>query len=62
MAMTDAGWSRPDGAPAGPVGAAPVRSRGPELAEYVENLSEALADHELRELERRGLHVQPEVF
>ena len=59
MAMTDAGWARPDGAP---VGAAPVRSRGPELAEYVENLSEALADHELRELERRGLHLQPEVF
>ncbi len=62
MAMTDPGWARPDGAPAGPAGTPPIRSRGPELAEYVENLSEALADHRQRELERRGLHVQPEVF
>ena len=62
LVTAGAGWARPNGARPGAEGAAPLRSRGPELAEYVENLSEALAELHLGELERRGRHLQPEVF
>jgi|GEM_PF-6134792 len=46
---------RPQGPPR------PLRSRGPETAEHIGELADALADYHLTQQERRGLN-QPEVF
>ncbi len=40
----------------------PEQSRGPQLSEQLDMLSDVLAGRRMAELERRGLFLHPEVF
>ena len=54
-------WASQGPGPSRP-GPRTLRPLGPELAERLDQLAEALAERNLARLERRGLHLQAEVF